>query len=140
MAKPTFVAGDAFQIKSSNSDKLHLYIVLCDPSQGKLTVVAVPLNTLVVMETDTTVILKAGEHRFINRDTSVSYDKMDEVRTELLAELETRNENTPFHDKTFVRDVAVSPELLQKVRDGAMKSDLAPKGVVRELKARLGMA
>jgi hypothetical protein len=74
----SFEPGASFLLKGESSPNGHLYIILAvDASTNSI--VAVPLNTKTTY-TDPTLTLRVGDHPFVNRETSVSYDRMREFR------------------------------------------------------------
>ena len=115
---------------------MHLYVVVCDPAGNPLTILAVPFNTLRLLS-DTTLILEPGDHPFIKHRTSVSFDSLRTFEINNLSQLEAlcaAGESTSFERRS-----AVSPDLLTRIIKGALQSDLTPKGMVRQLKERLGI-
>jgi hypothetical protein len=134
----SFSAGDTFLAPSPRTEKLHLTIVLCDPSGDPPTILTVSFNTRTHL-TDPTIILNVGDHPFIAHETVVSYDEMLCVRTDLLEQLEAMNQSRLSTDRTFRRHQPVSPHLLDRIIQGAFVSELAPKGLIRQLKERLGI-
>lgn len=117
--------------------KLHLYVVVCAPAGDPLTILAVPFNTVTSM-TDTTLILEPGEHPFINRRTAVSFDLLREMEIDKLDKLEQLCASG-LGDR-FQRHSPASEDLLKRIIEGALKSDLTPKGMVKALKARLELS
>jgi hypothetical protein len=132
----TFSAGDTFLAASPRGTKLHLTIVLCDPSGNPPTILTVSLNTKSDF-TDPTLILNVGDHPFIKRETAVSYDEMLCIEVDKLSELERMNDGRPDRDRTFIRHRRVSADLLNRIIDGAFKSDDIPKGMEKLIKERL---
>ena len=135
-ASPIYSAGDTFRIKGTYTEKLHLYIVLCDQTGDPPDFIAVPLNT-VTTQTDKTVLLQPIDHPFITHETSVSYDFLHLFKTEQLAQLEQMNASSS--EVTYQRREPMRAEVLARVIGGALASDMAPKGMVRELRRRLSL-
>lgn len=133
----SFRAGDTFLLGGLGglNAKLHLYVVMCDPAGDPLTILAVPFNTVTSI-TDTTLILQPGEHPFITRQTTVSFDLLMEIKVEMLDQLEQLCARG-LGDQ-FQRHSPTSDDLLERIVEGALQSDLTPKGMAKALKARLG--
>ena len=134
----SFQVGDTFLLGGLEGldAKLHLFVVVCDAAGNPLTILAVPFNT-VTSTTDTTLVLEPGEHPFINRKTAVSFDLLMEIEVDKLDKLEQLS--ALGQGSKFQRHSPTSDNLLQRIVDGALKSDLTPKGMVKILKARLGL-
>lgn len=132
----SFQAGDTFLLGGLGGldAKLHLFVVICDPAGNPLTILAVPFNT-VTSTTDATLILEPGEHPFINRKTSVSYDLLMEIEVDKLAKLEQLSASG--QGNMFQRRSPTSDDLLKRIIEGALNSDLTPKGMLKALKSRL---
>ncbi len=132
----SFQAGDTFLLGGLGGldAKLHLFVVVCDPAGNPLTILAVPFNT-VTSTTDTTLILEPGEHPFINRKTAVSFDLLMEIEVDKLAKLEQLSASGQANK--FQRHSPASDDLLKRIIEGALTSDLTPKAMVKALKARL---
>ena len=130
-----FAAGDTFLILGPASGKLHLYIALCDQQGDPPTFIAVPLNTTRFLS-DTTVLLQSGDHPFINRETSVSYDLLHQFYVDQLLQLEGMGPASG--QLLFEMRQRMRPDILQRLVAGALQSDLAPKKLVRMLGAMLG--
>ena len=128
----TFQAGDTFLMGGLNKDfkKLHLYVVLCNAEGNPPTILAVPFNTL-NLQTDTTLVLQPGDHPFVTRETSVSFNLLISFNTEMIVKLEE------MKGEHFQRHVPATPDLLKRIIKGALQSDETPKGMVRALKQRL---
>jgi len=82
--------------------------------------------------------LQAGDHPFINRETSVSYDLLHQFYVDQLLQLERMGPASG--QLLFERRQRMRPDILQRLVAGALQSDLAPKKMVRTLEAMLGDA
>ncbi len=133
-SSPSFSAGDTFLFKAHSSPHHHLCVTLCDPFGDPLKIIAVPLNTVILL-TDRTVLLHPGDHPFIRHETAVNYDLMDVFPTSLLEILEQRQAAA-----NFVRREPMQADVLARIIQGGLISDLAPKRMVRKLTARLNTA
>ena len=131
----SFSVGDTFLLHAPSTDRLHLFITLCepflDPLGDPLAIIAVPLNTPTLM-TDKTVLLLPKDHPFIRYETAVSYNFMTRLAVAGLTRLEQDNANK-HEGKTFVRREPLQVDVLNRVIVGALTSELAPRGVKRKL-------
>lgn len=130
----SFAAGDTFLMLGPSSEKLHLYIALCGQTGDPPIFIAVPLNTATLL-TDRTVLLQPGDHPFVTRETSVSYDLLHQFDVEKLLQLERLS--SASQQTLFERRQRVRTEVLQRLVDGARVSDLAPKKMARVLETLL---
>lgn len=101
-----------------------------------MTILAVPFNTVTSM-TDSTLILEPGDHPFINRKTAISFDLMLEIEVDKLEKLDQLNSSGQA--ERFRRNTAALIDLLNRIIEGALKSDITPKKMLKSLKARLGI-
>jgi hypothetical protein len=98
-----------------NPYKLHLHVVLNDPSDDDPpTVAAVSWSTGVT--SDQTVVLKVGDHSFIKEDTYVVYGLTRILNAKDLERSVTADMNRRHRH-------ACTPQLLEKVRRGVYASD-----------------
>jgi hypothetical protein len=109
-------AGDTF-IPAPPYD--HLYMVISDPSADADRVVLVNFTTDSPNE-ERCCIAIASEHRFLTRPSAVRYKDARITSVSMLEELARMGKMTP--------DEPLSADLLQRVRDGASKSDFLPEG------------
>jgi len=131
----SFRAGDTFLIDDPGSGgrKEHLRIVLCAPSGSPPTVFTVPLNTRTPVS-DCTVVLHPGEHPLIRRESVIRYDLLVEMDIGNLELLERMNQLRTI--TTFERREPVSDELLSRIIEGATRSDMTPKKMLKALRSR----
>ncbi|MCW3098853.1 MAG: hypothetical protein JWL77_4471 [Chthonomonadaceae bacterium] len=117
-----FKAGDAFFICDNLSkEKGHLHVALCAPYGQPLVVLVVICNTKTI-ETDNTLILDRDDHSFIKHPTAVSFDYLKPINVAPLVALEASG-----RIDLFKRYEPVSPELLKRMVQGALTSDMTPK-------------
>ncbi len=130
----SFQAGDTFFVRDKvGTDKGHLYVVLCAPYGKPLLVLALRFNTA-QYDSDNTLILHPGDHPFINRPTVVSFHSLKKLEVEKLLHLERLN-----MPDMFERKAPVSSELLERIIEGAKKSEDTPELILAELKVQLGL-
>jgi hypothetical protein len=116
-------AGDAFQLVGV-ADK-HLWIVISDPAADPSRVLFVNFTTYGPLE-DQTVILGPTDHSFIQHKTCVAYSRCREANGADLEKLR-QSGRLQLYDP-------VSPELLQRLRQGAADSPRAKIGHVQLLR------
>lgn len=100
----------------------HLWMVVTDPTPQDQTVIIVSLTTL-RHGAEQTVVLRKGEHKFINRDSSVHYA---DARLADASDLDAKAKAGQIkpHDPC-------PPKTLETVRAGILASELTPKKVQR---------
>jgi len=104
-------AGDTFLIPlPGTSLDSHLWIVLSDPEQDPRRILIVNLTT-VRDGSDPACVLHVGDHHFVRHDTCVSYAGAKVVSGADIERL--------FQAKALSHNVAVSPEVLERIRRGA---------------------
>ena len=105
-------AGSTFLYFRSAIEQLHLWIVLTDPDlNGNVAAVLVRSRK---SYTDDTVILREGDHVFIEHESSVSYSDLDVLRCVEIRSKVLSGKCRSHEDAT--------PELLQIVREGVFHS------------------
>ncbi len=92
----------------------HLWIILSDPAQDADRLVMVSFTTF-RRDKDQTCVLRPGDHPFVTRDTLVCYA---DARIATNAQLESL-----VSKGLMKRNKPVSAELLQRIRQGAWKTD-----------------
>jgi len=123
-------SGDAFLMPAPgiSNRTAHLWIVLTDATLENQTVVIVSITTL-RRGAEQTVILRQGEHPFIDRDSSVCYADARIVDAGDLDEKAKAGQ---------IRMHAACPaKTLQNVKDGILASELTPQKVQRFYEAML---
>lgn len=111
--------GDTLLIPApgSSAETPHLWIILTEPD---------PLCAIVCLSTlrynkDQTVLLRSGEHSFINHDTTVLYAYAEIVDADNLRQ--------QMADGQAVLHAPCSPEMLKLVQDGVHASPFTPRKV-----------
>ena len=110
-----FSAGDTFINDSASGPLPHLWIVISDTQQSVDKIVIVNITTW-RKGGDESCLLYQGDHPFINRQTYVNYQDAKIVKLERLDELEGNG--------SITRRESLSSNILAKIREGAMTSDL----------------
>ena len=85
---------------------------------------------------DTTLVLKAGDHRFITHESVINYQDAREMPINLVEQAlvkKTEQFVCTAHDP-------YSEELLQRIRDGLIASKQTPKGIKAKCKRQWGIA
>jgi hypothetical protein len=102
----------------------HLWVVLTEPdSQGR--VVCVNFTTQHA-RSDAATVCQAGEHPFFTHETVVAYRFAQRYTTKTVTEY--------LKTGTFTAKQPCSPALLNKVREGAVRSDFTPKHILAALR------
>lgn len=111
--------GDTFFLSSSPDDGSHLWIILSRPNADNEVIIAYLTSRRA--HSDLTVVLKEGDHRFVRRETAVAFADARIVR---LRRIEARvgDGTCPTHDR-------LSSEILSRIQDGLIQSDLTPKKI-----------
>ena len=108
--------GNAF---FDTTDNPHLWIVVAGPdAEGNLILVSL---TSVKGRDDRTTVCQAGEHLFIERESVVAYKYATYV--------EAATVESAVKEGRFQARDDCSPELLEKIAGGLLKSDSTPLGV-----------
>lgn len=111
-------AGDTLLL--GPEEDYHLHIILTDANDdGELILASV--TTLQKWTKDRTVVLKKGDHPFIQHDSGIAYSF---ARIVSAAEIESVVSNKP----SLVRQ-PMSPEVLNRVQAGLLESDFTENGV-----------
>jgi len=114
--------GDTFILKRGTGSTPHLWVVLWGPAGLADAYLIVHLTT-VRPHTDRTVVMKAGEHPFIQHDTCAVYSDARRTTTEKLS--------AARQDGLLVPKAAATQELLDKLRGGLFLSPRTPHALVR---------
>lgn len=110
--------GDTFLIEDEDGPECHLWIVITPPSEGEVVIVSITTKR---QRSETLVVLKKGDHRFIDRDSVIAYHHSKVVTVESI-ETALRNGTAKRHDPA-------SSKLLQRAKAGLLESDFTPNGV-----------
>ena len=129
-----FAAGDTF-LFGTDTNSLHLHVIICGPASEAVSVVVVSFNTAQNW-TDKTVVLQVGEHPFISRQTSVNFQLAQIIPVVVLEQIEQRNANLHPNFSTFHRQDAASQALVEKLIQGTLDSPLTPKHIKKTVRAR----
>jgi len=115
-------SGDTFLMPAPgiSSKTPHLWIVVTDPSEENHTVIIVSITTL-RHGAEQTVVLRRGEHPFIDRDSSVCYA---DARLVDACDLEARARAGQIRTHA-----PCPPKTLQIVAAGILASELTPRKV-----------
>lgn len=118
-------AGSTFQVGSPGSSlDTHLWIVVSEPSVAPDTVVIVNFTSWSEDE-DQGCVVKLGEHPFVRHKTCVKYVGAKLTSAQQLKMLIGAGKLRP--------NAAVSSKLLERIRQGAAKSEYFPLGYRRIL-------
>lgn len=123
-------SGDTFLMPAPgiSSSTPHLWIVASDPIEEDQTVIIISITTL-RYGAEQTVVLRKGEHPFIDRDSSVFYG---DARLVDATDLDAR-----VKAGQIKVHAPCPPKTLEAVRAGILASDLAPQRVQRFYKSIL---
>jgi hypothetical protein len=103
-----------------------LWIVVFELPTDPIKIIAVSLTTK-REPSDLTVVLSAGEHKFVTHDTVVSYaDSRAFLKSDLVARIE---------QKFFEQSDPCSEEMLAKIQHGLLISPFTPNGIKRDCTA-----
>jgi hypothetical protein len=114
--------GDTFILKRGTGSTPHLWVVLWGPAGAAEAYLIVHLTTL-RPHTDQTVVMRAGEHPFIQHDTCAVYSDARRTTAEKL--------NAARQDRLLVPKAGATPELLEKLREGLFRSPRTPHALVQ---------
>jgi hypothetical protein len=121
----SFSAGDTIFNRSAEGVPSHLWVIVSDPGVDADRVLIANLTHWDDRYADPACRLAGGDHPFITKDTYVNYE---DARIVALADLETGEKRGIFE-----RRQALSPALLQRIRDGAIQSEFCPNKCKRLL-------
>lgn len=114
--------GDTLEMPKRGDSTPHLWILLTDPDPATGEVVIVNVTTK-RSHSDTTVILQAGDHPYIDHESTIYYADA-QIRDVRLMEQAIKEANP------YVKpNAACSPELLQRVKDGVHQSKFTPNKI-----------
>ena len=114
-------AGDTFFAPWPESDGVtHLFFVISDPSIDGKHVLAVPMMTWDADYKESTCLVHPGEHPFIRHTSFVNYDCAELTSADFIEER--------LASGAFRAHKPASPELLEKIRTGAERSDFLALG------------
>ena len=117
----TICAGDTFFAPWPEPDGVfHLFFVMSDPSVDRKRVLVVPVMTWDADYKESTCLVDPGEHPFIRHTSYVNYGCAELASADLIEE---RLASGDFRARE-----SASPELLEKIRRGAERSDFLELG------------
>lgn len=105
----------------------HLWLVVAELPNSPIQLVIVNLTTR-KSESDTTVILKTGDHPFVKHETVINYS---DARLISKPDLITRIE-----EKFFATDQIFADEILRIIQQGLLNSPYTPKGIKESCRSR----
>jgi hypothetical protein len=111
--------GDTFLLEDEDGSDQHLCIVVTPPTEDKVVVVSVTTRR---SRSELLVMLKAGDHPSIDRDSVIAYTYSRIVETEYI-------ENAVKNRDAAKRDPA-SEQLLNRAQNGLLESEFTPYGVL----------
>jgi hypothetical protein len=109
----TAAPGETLLLPTPNVQNKHLFIIITsrEPNTNNVIIVGLETNR---GRSDTTVILRQGDHPFIQHETSVRYSGAKIVSADTLIQLVDRGIAIP-------KDPC-SPKLLERIRQGLLRS------------------
>lgn len=120
--------GDTFLIEDVDGPECHLWIVITPPSEGEVVIVSVTTKR---QKSETLVILKKGDHPFIEHDSVIAYRYSKVVTVESI--------ETAIKNGTAKKREPASPSLLKRAQDGLLESDFISHGVRSLYKTFMGL-
>jgi|SRR5918999_108226 hypothetical protein len=120
-------AGRTIELPKTSGGIPHLWIVVTDPEGNPPEVVIVNLTTRQI-DSDTTVVLNVGDHRYIRHETVVFYADARFAKTAGIEAI-SRFPGYGYHDDC-------SAKLLSTVRQGLLDSADTPKKIKEYCKVR----
>lgn len=120
--------GDSFLIEDADGPECHLWIVITPPSEGEVIIVSVTTKR---QKSETLVILRRGEHPFIEHDSVIAYKYSKAVTVESI--------ETAIRNGTAKKHARASPSLLKKAQDGLLESDFSSHGIRSLYKIFMGL-
>jgi hypothetical protein len=105
-------AGDTFRPADPSVD-IHLWVIISDPELDPSRVLIVSLTTFRPKK-ESVCLLDIGDHSFIRHKTCVAYNL---ANAPPLAQLEMARDRGDL-----IPDIAVSPDVLHRIREGAARS------------------
>jgi hypothetical protein len=129
----TLKCGDTFLLPKSASATEHLWIIVTEVDQTSGTAVCVNVTSK-RDDSETTVVLSVGDHRFIKHESVVRFADAREMKMELVEKLLS---GRPTQFVGTLHDPC-SETLLAKIRKGLLDSEMTPKEIKRKCKALWG--
>jgi mRNA-degrading endonuclease toxin of MazEF toxin-antitoxin module len=110
--------GDTFLIEDVDGPECHLWIVITPPGEDEVVIVSVTTKR---QKSETLVILKKGDHPFIEHDSVIAYKYSKVVTVESI--------ETALKNGTAKRHQPASDSLLKRAQQGLLESDFTSHGV-----------
>lgn len=121
--------GDAF-IPISDVALRHLWIVITEPSErGRVVIVNVTTRR---PGSDDTCVLQVNDHPFIRHESVIAYQYARLTRNAVLGDSARR--------QLLQMRQPVSPQLLERIQNGALASAFTPRGVKAAVAKQLGQS
>ena len=117
MCKYSLDVGDSFVLQDANGKHLH-FIVAAESGSDHASIILVYMSSADTTFKDKTTIIRYGEHPFITDPHIESWIRYQNTR--ICSRAEIREKITIYYGK-------VSDELLEKIRDGVIKSERVKK-------------
>lgn len=121
--------GDTFLIPKSAKAIEHLWVIVTEVDPVTNNAICVNVTSK-QSHSDTTVVLVAGDHRFIRHDSVIMYADAREMRIDLVEQALSKPTNQfvcQAHDPC-------TPALLERIRQGLLASKQTPKGIKKKCK------
>jgi hypothetical protein len=126
--------GDTFLIPKRGSEAEHLWIVITEPDEnGQAVCVNITSRN---NESDTTVVLRPGDHSFVKKESVVYYvdaQVLDLAKVAAAIKAKPRSYVCTLHD-------SCEPELLARIQEGLQRSPFCPNGIKDLCRKRWGTA
>lgn len=126
--------GDTFLMPKSGRAVEHLWVILTEIDQATRTAICVNVTTK-QSHSETTVVLKAGDHPFIKHDSVINFSDAREMPIDPVEQALSRR-TVQFvcqpHDPC-------SAALLERIRKGLIASKQTPKGIKQKCKDLWGV-
>jgi hypothetical protein len=120
--------GDTFLSGDEEFEDYHLNVVITPPDAGEVVTVTV---TTLRKRSEKLVTIRPGEHPFIRRDSVIAFIYS---RIRKVVDIESAIESDNAHARN-----PVTPQLLERIRQGFLESDFTPNGVRQFYKAVMGL-
>jgi hypothetical protein len=112
--------GDSFMLPKPGRDTEHLWVLITGPEPATHEAIMVNITTQ-RPHSDTTTILNAGDHPFIQKPSVVFYSDARIVDTRLL--------DQAIQSGAYRNHAAFSPQVLARIQAGVAASMLTPKKI-----------
>lgn len=117
-----FTAGETLHIETNHTEggyiQSHLFVIVLDIDPKNNSTIIIPIDTIRGSKHDKQTTLDIGCHEFITRNSYVNYRRAKLVTTDNLQNLILQG--------IAKRKKPCSKELLDRIRDGILKSEFTP--------------